>query len=166
MAAKLLKSDWMLGMYPEVTASGGNDNVPIRAEFDVSAALEGGDVIEMFVVPPGYCVHDLVLGVTALDTDGTPAIDLAVGILEGAPGDPALAKRVDSGGDIDPCFIEKTDVAQAGGVARMDTLDGMLVEPQEDPYSVGVQVTTAPAAGATSGKIVINATLRPAYRGK
>lgn len=166
MAAKLLKSDVMLGDYPEFTASGGNDSVPIHAEFTLGAALEADDVIEMFPVPPGYVVHDIMLGSTDLDTNGVPTITLSLGILDGDVGDSTLANRVDSGGDIDDVFLTASTVGQAGGTARANLYAGMVVEPQEKPYSVGVQVITAPATGAVTGKVVVNATLRPAYRGK
>ena len=162
--AEILKSNVLRDSYPEPAASGGNDAYPVHAVLEITKALVANDVCEMFVVPPGYVVHDLMIGCDDLDTDGSAAIVLAVGKMKGTPGDVTFINRTTANA-IGTEFISGSNIGQAGGTARMNLMAGMEIKPQDEPYSVGVQVTTPPATGATSGTIVVNALLRPAFRG-
>src|SRR3989304_3625397 len=78
------------------------------ATYALTAALVVNDVIQMFKLPSGATVHEVILASDDLDSNGTPAIALDVG-------DATAANR----------FIAASTVARTGGVARADQAAGI-----------------------------------------
>lgn len=95
----------------------------------VVGELELADVIQMVKIPKGATILDVILGSDDLDSAG-PAILLDVG----------------DAGDPDR-FIAASTVAQAGGVARLDQVDGLAYEYTEDD-TIDVTINTAPTTAA------------------
>jgi hypothetical protein len=106
--------------------------------FTFPAAPVINDTIEMVLLPKGAVISDIILDADDLDT-GTPAILLQVG-------DGTTADK----------FIGASNVAQAGGVARMDKKGNIGVPLAADTKLV-VKVSTGPATGAV-GDIRLTAT--------
>ena len=111
------------------------------ATYALTAALVVNDVIQMFKLPSGATVHEVILASDDLDSNGTPAIALDVG-------DATAANR----------FIAASAVARTGGVARADQAAGIGYKYAADTM-LQVKVNTAPATGASTG----NVTLTVAY---
>jgi hypothetical protein len=98
--------------------------------FTFPAAPVLNDTVEMVLLPKGAVLCDMVLDADDLDTGGTPTIMLQVG-------DGTTADK----------FIGASNVAQAGGVARMDKKGNVGVPLAADTKAV-VKVSTGPATGA------------------
>lgn len=116
-----------------------------KQTFTVNTALELNDVIKFIPVYAGEEVIDLELVSADLDTNGTPAIVLAVG-------DSLDEDR----------YIAASDIGQAGGRAVKGA--GISGKPNF-PFvytandNLQVKVTTAPATGATAVDITLVATI-------
>ena len=124
-------------------------------KYEIAAALVINDTIALCKLPAQEVPVDLVLNCDDLDSDGTPAIVLDVGIYDPETGNPTS----------DPdCFIDASDVAQAGGIARMNVVAGRELAPVNYDRSVRATVVTAPATGATSGGISATLLSRPMGR--
>jgi hypothetical protein len=105
--------------------------------------LAANDIIQLCKLPAGHEPVDFQLEADALD-DGS-GITLSVGILN-ADGDDLVASTN---------FLADDTVAQAGGVARADVIDGLGLAPGADRI-VAAKVTTVaatPAAGTLRGKL-------------
>jgi hypothetical protein len=109
----------------------------VQSVYTLSAALTLNQVIPMLPVPNGARITNVVLSTDDLDSNGSPAIVLAVG-------DTGSATR----------FISASTVAQAGGVTTLNQHGGHGYKYTADTI-VNVKCTTAPATGATSGTIVL-----------
>ena len=107
------------------------------ATFALTAALAVNDTIQMFKLPAGAVIHEVILASDDVDTNGTPTIKFDVG-------DATTANR----------FISATTVGQTGGVARMDQAPGVGFKYAADTV-IQVKVNTAPATGASSGNITL-----------
>lgn len=89
------------------------------------------DVIQMVKVPNGARIIDVILGADDLDTDASPAIVLSVG----------------DGADTDR-FIAASTVAQAGGIARMNSAVGVdKVYTADDTIDILIATAAATKAG-------------------
>lgn len=108
-----------------------------RGEYTITAALALNDTIDLFDLPPRARIISGFVKSDDLDTNGTPAIVLAVG---------------DSGDD-DRYFTGLT-VGQAGGVSTALAATGVDYVTTAKTR-VTAKVTTAPATGATTGTIVV-----------
>lgn len=115
-------------------------------EYNLTAALAAGDIIELAVLPTYATVVDAILITDDLDT-GTAAITLDVGIMSGEVG--VLDAARTCGAEI----FSASTVGQAGGVARPTLATAFRIAPTEGHRSIGVKCVTAPGTGATSGKI-------------
>lgn len=120
--------------------------------FSLTAALIVNDTIRICKLPAGEVPVDFILGSDDLDSGGSPAIVLKVGI-EDTVGDTS---------DDDALILGST-VAQAGGIARMDAVAGRRLAPVQYDRYITIKVSTAPATGATSG--VISGTLMTRAKG-
>lgn len=118
-----------------VPARGGIGLIESSSSYDLAAALVINDTISMVKLPTRAIVKDIILSTPDLDSDGSPAVVLAVG------------DSVD-----DDRFITGSTVGQAGGVARMNAAGGHLYEYASET-NILVKATTAPATGATTGTI-------------
>jgi len=110
-----------------------------KGRYTVSAALVINDIIKLCVLPDGCVPLDFVLGSTDLDT-GT-ALVMSVGLFDGTTG---LVTDTE--------LISLSDVGQAGGIARMNSINGLtnITKATSDRY-IAAKVTTAPGTGVTSG---------------
>jgi len=126
---------------PAVTGDGYGEVIAVRGEFDLAVdgigALVLNDVLQMVKLPAGHVPVDVIVDSDDLDSNATPTIALNVGII---------------GGDVD-AFIKVSTIAQAGGIARMDDVAGARIASTQTERYVGITVSTAPATGATTGKI-------------
>lgn len=128
------KSEAAESRRPSVTVTGAGQATINHGVFTVATALALNDTVALCKLPAGHIPVDFVMDVDDLDTDGTPAIVVDVGVI---------------GGDVD-ALISGSTVGQAGGVARMDQVAGRRLTPSDSDQLVGITVTTAPATGATS----------------
>jgi len=121
-------------------------NMGVRmAEYTVTAALAGSDVIQMCDVFKGETVVGVMLTTTDLDTNGSPAIVLDVGYGSDANG-----------------LIDGSTIGQAGGTASSfavgnathgSTASAPITFTADD--TIDVTVATAPGTGAASGTVTM-----------
>lgn len=116
---------------------GGRTQHACRGEYTIAAALALNDTIDLFDLPPNARIVGGFVKSDDLDTNGSPAIVLAVG---------------DSGDD-DRYFSGLT-IAQAGGVSFTLAATGVDYV-TTGKTRVTLKVTTGPGTGATTGKIVV-----------
>lgn len=116
---------------------GGRTAHGARGEYTIIAALVLNDTIELFDIPLRARIVGGFVKVDDLDTNGTPTIALAVG----------------DAGDDDRYFAGLT-IGQTGGYSSAMALTGLdFVTTQKT--RIIAKVTTGPATGATTGKIVV-----------
>lgn len=111
------------------------DLTAVWATYTLTAALVINDVIQMVKVPAGATIIDVLVSAPDLDTGSSPAIVLAVG-------DGTTPAR----------FISGSTIAQAGGIAKLGVVAGVLYQYTADD-TIDIKVITAPATGATEGTI-------------
>jgi len=114
-----------------------NELVVEHKTYNLTAALVVNDTIAMCTLPANHVIVDCILATDDLDTDGSPAIVLDVGVV---------------GGDTD-ALIDGSTVAQAGGLARMSEVAGIRIAQSTTDTSIGILTQVAPATGATTGRI-------------
>lgn len=118
-----------------------------RFYIDVTPAmLVAGNIFDIGILPAGHTVIDAILVPTDLDTGGTPAITLDVGLMSGFIGDTTSVRT--SGAEI---FAAST-AAQTGTVARATLPSAFSVTAAPTNRSIGVKVVAAPATAA-AGRI-------------
>lgn len=117
--------------------------------------LVANNIVEMAPIPPGLVPVDMILDSDDLDTDGTPAVTLDVGIMSGAFGDPAQDRTCGAE------FFSGATVGQAGGVARPTLASAFRVAAAQSVRSIGIKVATAPdaAQAGTVGLTVLYAAM-------
>ncbi len=142
-----------------ITASGANDPVPLVATFTLTAALTVNNIIEMIEMPLGYVPIDVKVVVDDLDA-GAGAVFKA-GVITGNVGDTVFANRT-CGAE----FMTGKTTMQTGGVVLADVITGYQLAPSTARRSLGLQITTAPATGTTTGTIKMIVMVRPAYDGE
>ncbi|QRG06102.1 hypothetical protein EZH22_24430 [Xanthobacter dioxanivorans] len=131
--------------YPVPYPDGSAEVIAVRFAYTVPATIALNDIIEIAVLP-AYCrVVDMILDADDLDTGGSPAIVLDVGIMSGAVGDGGTRT-------IGAEFFSGATTAQAGGVVRPTLKTAFRVAPTSDHRSIGVKIATA-AATAAAGEI-------------
>lgn len=115
-----------------------------RFTFPVTAliAAAAGDIIEMAPIPRGCTVVDMILDSDDLDTDGTPAITMDVGIMSGVFGDTAQDRTIGAE------FFSGSTVGQAGGLVRPTLKTAQRVAASDTERSIGIKIGTAADAGA------------------
>ena len=130
--------------------------VAVVGEFVTVAGLTSNDVIEMVAIPAGTVPIDVSIACEDLDTSGTPAIVLDVGVLSGNYGANDAARTCGSD------FINDTIIGQTGGMASANVAAGLLLTPTLNDRSIGIKVQTAAAILATGKKIRVVALCAPA----
>lgn len=108
-----------------------------------AAQLVVNTIAEIGILPAGCTVVDAVLRSTDLDTDGTPAVTLDVGLMSGEVGVEDVARTV--GQEI---FAAATTAQAGGSTAMAETLKAGIA-PTATNRAIGVKVATAPDAAAT-----------------
>lgn len=137
--------------YPDCSG----DVVENRYELDLAAApLKGvtlavNDIIDMGLIPALSKVVDVIVECDDLDSGGSPTLAFDVGVITGTPGD-AVSVRT-CGNE----FFAASNVAQAGGVARMSKSAGFRVDRANVDQSIGLKITTAAATLPTTGKLAV-----------
>lgn len=131
-----------------------NGVIAVRAEYSLTAALALNDTIDFAKVPAGHIPVDVILDSDDVDTGGSPAVVFQVGL-----------RAADGTTDDPDAFIKNSNVGQAGGVASTNVVTAFRITPHTADRNVYLTVSTAPATGATSGKIGVTVLYRPAYRG-
>lgn len=127
-----------------------NTTITVREEYDILAALVINDTIDLVKIPVGYVPVDVILDTDDLDT-GAAAVILSVGL-----------RKANGITDAPACFIVDSTVGQAGGVARAAVKEGFRLAAATVERNVYVTVTTGPTTSATSGKIGVTVSYRPA----
>lgn len=161
--AKYLTSNRVKNSQPAIEVCDNGAFACVPFEFTVEAALEVNDVIGLVKLPAENVGVDVLLDCPDLDTGGSPAIVLNVGLFEndGVDGG-ALPTAVDA-----DAYIDASNVGQAGGLSRMDAVAGLSIAPHDtNERVVGLQVETAPQTGATGVTLRGWFQYRTAYDGK
>lgn len=134
----LVQSDWAKGTKPMPTPVG-HEVITVPLTLAVaSTQVASGDIYEMGYLPENCALVDCVYSSTDLDTDGTPAVVLAFGV-------------VNTGGtDLGTSLEAGLTLAQAGGTARMTPTATTLgvVNDGSTRKKLGFKVTTAADVGA------------------
>lgn len=152
--ASTLNSVQAAAKQPPVTGSRAGMPVTVRFEYSLSAALVVNDIIYMGDLPAGHLPVDLM--VDSDDLDSGTAIVLQAGILNAGKTD--IDATASGGAE----WLGSSTVGQAGGMARMSgkAMSRVVVDDTND-RPMGIKVSTAPATGATSGKVGFTITYRP-----
>ena len=133
-----MATDYTITSYNPVVEGGKvNELVVEHKIYSLSAALVVNDTIAMCTLPANHKIVDCILASDDLDTDGSPAIVLDVGVV---------------GGDTD-AIIDGSTIGQAGGLDRMNSSAGIRLATATTDTTIGVLVQVAPATGATTGQI-------------
>ena len=156
----LLKTNYANGIYPMPSASDSNV-LAVRMEYSLAAALALNDVMYMGDLTSNHLPVDFMLDSDDLDTGGAPAVVLAVGIINAT--DNGLSTDAADGG---AAWLAGSTIGQAGGMARPTTNVLSRVAASESSRRIGVHVSTAPATGATTGKVGLMFQYRAAHYGK
>ena len=154
----LKQNQFALGQYPMPVPSGA-EVISQRLLYDsaVHGAVALNDIIEMGFLPEECVPVDWVLDCSDLDSNGSPAIVLAVGILTAAKDD--ISTVAADGG---AAWASGLTTAQAGGMVRPTTRPTWLTQPSNSRRSVGVKVSTA-AATFQAGTIGLTLSYRAAF---
>lgn len=151
----ILASKFSKGVLPFVTGDCAGDVVVNEYFVDVTAAqIVLNDIVDIGVLPAYHTVVDMILVPDDLDTNGTPAIALDVGIMSGTVGDTATARTCGNE------FFAADTGARTGAVSRMSKAAGFTVLPTEADRSIGVKFQAA-AATAAAGRIRLLVKLAP-----
>lgn len=122
---------------PAISGAGADDLIAVRGEYSLAAALALNDLIELVKLPAGHVPVDFVADTDDLDTGATPTLAMSFGFTAGT-GDELRAAGA---------------FGQAAGIQRADSVLPFRIAPTNADRIVGAKVTTAPATGATTGKI-------------
>lgn len=131
-----------------VAVSDGANDVVVNDFFYDLATAENvtGDIIDMGVLPAYHTVSDAVLIVDDLDTGGSPAVVLDVGLMSGTPGSTDTSRTC--GAEL----FSGATTAQAGGVARPTLASAFKIQATETDRSLGIKIATQ-SATAAAGRI-------------
>lgn len=143
------QTDAVNGRTPAASASA-QEGIPLRAEITPANFLTTS-IFEMLTIPKGMQVLDWTVDVDDLDSSGTPAAAFKVGVLNSGKTD------LDTGNAV---WKTSLTTAQAGGVARMDTLTAVRAGSSAERV-VGIIPTTA-AATFQAGTLGITVWVKPA----
>lgn len=156
---KIIQSDFMTAGTGTVTASGANDTPGMVVEHTVKLGdvIEALDVIEFFILPPNYAVHDIKD--ISDPVDGDDAMTSRVGLLEGEPYDPVFANRTTANA-IGSEYLA-TGKPTVGGFRAPTTAAAYAVPVTKTLRSVGVQVVAAPTDLTVGQKFRLWVELRP-----
>lgn len=152
----LFQSKQVKAGVPALSPTEASCPVAIVGEFVTVAGLTANDVIEMVAIPAGTVPIDVTIACEDLDSGGTPAIVLDVGVLSGNYGANDAARTCGAE------FINDTNIGQTGGMASANVAAGLLLTPTLNDRSIGIKVQTAAATLATGKKIRVVALCAPA----
>lgn len=143
----MLQTDYAKGGVLAPTPANAGEIVSYRAAIDLATGdLTLNNIIEMGPLPAGCDAVDVILDSDDLDTDGTPAITIDVGIMSGSFG------VNDGGRTCGAEFFSASTVAQAGGVARPTLKTAFRIARSDVDRGIGVKISAIPDA-AQAGKV-------------
>ncbi|MBX3653200.1 MAG: hypothetical protein KF686_03380 [Ramlibacter sp.] len=142
-----------------VISADGYEPITIVGDYITGAALAASDVVEMVILPAGYVPVDAILATESLDSDGTPAITLDMGLISGTAGAADNARTCGN-----EAFAASA-VGQAGGIARPTKASFALIAPTDADRGFGVKIGTAADVLVTGAKIRLTLLARPAIYG-
>jgi hypothetical protein len=122
--------------------------------YAIPAAAVVNSVVKLCVLPANCILVDAVLASPDLDSSGSPAIVVDVGIL-----DSAGTSLVDNSE-----IIDGSTVCQAGGIARMDSINCLALGVSTSDRVVALKIMTAAATGAL-GTVYLSILYREAEYG-
>lgn len=147
MTAVTKVSDFSKSIQPTNTSGCAGDVIVQQYWIDVTAAqIEAGAMFDVGPLPAYHTVVDMVLIPDDLDTNGTPALTLDVGLLSGTVGDATSDRTIGAE------FFSDSTAGQGGTPTRMSLATGWKVLATETDRSIGVKVETD-AATAAAGRI-------------
>ena len=145
--ATIRQSEFIKRTLPTRTISGAGNVFVNDYYYDLPAAQNvTGDIIDIGVLPAWHTVSDVVMIVDDIDTGGSPAVALDVGIMSGDPGSTDTSRTC--GAEI----FSGATTGQAGGVARPTLAAAFKIKPTEADRSIGVKIATQ-SATAAAGRI-------------
>lgn len=150
----LRQSDYAKGILPTPYPHNAGAAVTQRYAMTVPANAALDDVLELAPIPAGCRVAEIVMDCDDLDTGGSAAIVLDVGIMSGAWGDN------DSGRTCGDEFFDGVTTGQAGGVVRPTLAKAYRTPAAATARSIGVKIATAAATGQ-AGTIGLTVTVVP-----
>lgn len=119
----------------------------VAGQVAVTTSLAANDVLGLVVLPAEHEIVDFILDTTDLDSNATKTIKLDVGVVNADKNNLVT----------DSELITESTVAQAGGVARSDTIKGLRLAASNANRTVGVKVATVAAtkkAGTVRGTLI------------
>lgn len=156
-----IQTDYASGKLPMPIPVAQEDVTVYVEQAITTAQIEAGTVLDMLVLPADCVPVGYVLTATDLDTNGSAAITLDLGILNEA-GD-AISTDTADGGDE---WLDGSTLAQAGGVAlHTASLSAFSVLKSVQPSDVDRHVAvviSVDAATAAAGTIGLELTYRAA----
>ena len=135
----LRQSDYAKGILAVPYPSLAGQAVTHRFAMTIGADAALNDIYELACIPANCRVADIVLDPADLDSGGSAAIVLDVGIMSGAWGDNDGARTCDDE------FFDGITTAQAGGVARPTLATAYNTGGAATDRSIGVKIATAAA---------------------
>lgn len=109
--------------------------------------LVAGNVIDLGILPAGNSVSNVQLMCDKLDSNGTPAITLDVGLMSGEVGVADAARTVGQ-----ELFAGSNNAQSGTAVATPATRAALTIAATKFDRSIGVKIVTAPATAA-AGRI-------------
>lgn len=155
MAAVTKVSKFSTRQLPVVTGDCAGDVVVNEYFIDVTAAqIDADNMFDLGPLPANHTMVDAILIPDDLDTGGSPALTLDVGILSGEVGDATSDRTIGAE------FFSASTAAQGATPTRMSLATGFKVKPTSTDRSIGVKVVTD-AATAAAGRIRLLAFMAP-----
>ncbi len=132
--------------WPVSNCNRAGDVQAARGAYSISAALAAADAIDLCILPARHVIVDAILDTDSLDSGS--GITLNVGT--------ATTPNL---------LISATTAGRAGGIARMDKVDGIRLAASDTDTTIRMTVAAAPTTGRTTGTIGLTLLYRPAQAG-
>lgn len=123
---------------PAIASSEAGEVVADTHTATAPVTLAAGDIIVLGKLGAGQKIVDCILASADLDVGATPLIVVSVGVID----------AVGTGLEAGQTLIASSTVAQAGGVARLDTPEGLLIAADDTVREVGAKIVTVAATKA------------------
>lgn len=149
----ILQSSQAKGISPNPYPHTASSVCAVRATIALTANPTANDIAEMVMLPAGCRVIDMILDSDDLDSDGTPAITMDVGIMSGEFGTSGARTCGDE-------FFTAATVGQTGAVARPTKKEAFRVAASNVHRSIGIKfavVSDVFVAGTVGLTVLIGA---------
>lgn len=123
-----------------------------RYAMPIPTTVDDGDILELAPIPPNCRVVDMVLDIDDVDSHGTPALSIDVGIMSGEWGVNDAARTCGQE------FFAANTTGRTGGVARPTAVGAHRTARSDKARSVGVKIV-AKAATAAAGQVGVTLTI-------